>query len=569
MFLLLFCFGFYFCGGGEEKGDIGDPCSSPNDCKPGLFCSQEGYCYKPSIDGGIDVNEDVVLEDDREEEPQVCNLEDQDGDNIADIYEGDGDVDNDGIPNKLDDDSDGDGIPDRIEGGTDSPCEYPRSSDDDGKPDYIDLDSDGDNLSDREEVEWGSNPYSADTDGDGYNDLTEYIAGTDPNRADSNPEGEIFYFVLPYMDPNGPQEEQLEFTTNIKIGDIFFLIDTTNSMGEEIENLLNGLTSIIIPALENLLEDATMGVGRFDDFPVMPYGNRFDGDVVFELVQQITSDYSRVYGAIDSLELHNGEDLPEASLMALWHIATTDTLGGYILPPVLDPSVPGTGTIGGVGFREDALPIIVLITDAPMHNGPNNSNPYDPSIIDITPPSYDDVVDALLDIGVRVVGIGGADAIPDLERIAMDTGTVTREGDPIVHQISPDGTGLSDSVAEQIQTLITGTPQDVSTRLVDDPYDTVDATQFIKAVRPVEGDPPPPVGYDHHDGDQNPFGTFYGVIPGTTLTFSIEAYNDVVEQIENRTQIYRCTIVLLGNGVTRLDQRIVIIVIPPKEEIIG
>ena len=556
------------CGDNGGKGDIGDPCKSPTDCKEGLFCSQEGFCYLPSPDGG-DIEPDYTEDYIEDDTPQVCTLPDQDNDNIADTYEGDGDRDGDGIPNKEDEDSDNDGIPDRIESGSDSPCDFPRSSDNDSFPDYLDTDSDDDGLSDQEEVRWGSNPYSPDSDGDGYNDLTEYIAGTNPKDSNSNPGEEIFYFVLPYMDENGPQEQELQFTTNIKIGDIFFLIDTTNSMGEEIENLLNGLTGIIIPTLENLLEDATMGVGRFDDFPVMPYGNREDGDVVFELVQQITSDFSRVYNAIDSLELHNGEDLPEASLMALWHITTIDTLGGYILPPVLNPGVPGTGNIGAVGFRKDALPIIVLITDAPMHNGPNNSNPYDPSILGINTPPYDDVVDALVDIGARVVGIGGQDAIPDLERLALDTGTVTRDGDPIVHEIAPDGTGLSDSVAQQIQTLITGTPQDVNTILVDDPNDDIDATQFIKAVRPVEGNPPPPEGYDHHDGDTNPFGTFYGVIPGTTLTFSVAAFNDVVEQIENQTQIYRCTIVVMGNEVTRLDQRIVIIVIPPKESAIG
>lgn len=557
---------FSSCGDNGGKGDIGDPCKSPSDCKEGLACSIEGYCYLPQQDGG-DTEPDYETDREEDEIPQVCTLPDRDGDNIADSYEGDRDSDGDGIPNSEDEDSDNDGIPDRVESGSNSPCNYPRNSDSDSVPDYLDSDSDDDGLSDYEEVQWGSNPYSQDSDGDGYNDLTEFIAQTDPNSASSNPQGEIFYFVLPYMDENGPKSQQIQFTSSIKFGDIFFLIDTTNSMGEEIENLLNGLRTIIIPTLEAVLEDATMGVGRFDDFPIMPYGNR--GDVVFELVQQITSDFSRVYNGIDSINIHNGEDLPEASLMALWHIATGDTLNGYVVPAVLNPGVPGTGNIGAVGFRKDALPIIVLITDAPMHNGPGGSNPYNSTLLGFNPPQYDDVVDSLNDMGIKVVGIGGRDAIQDLETIATDTGAVTREGTPIVHMIGADGTGLSESVADQIRTLITGTPQDVNTVLVDDPNDSVDATRFIKAVRPLEGNPPPPEGYDHHDGNTNPFGTFYGVIPGTTLIFTLEVYNDIVEERENQTQIYRCEIVVMGNGVTRLDQKTVIIVIPPKEGIIG
>ncbi|GMU93204.1 MAG: hypothetical protein AMXMBFR4_22620 [Candidatus Hydrogenedentota bacterium] len=76
---------------------------------------------------------------------------DQDGDGIADVVEGLGDVDNDGLQNYLDTDSDGDTIPDSVEGTGDV--------DGDTIPNFLDTDSDNDGVSDFLEVQIGSDPY--------------------------------------------------------------------------------------------------------------------------------------------------------------------------------------------------------------------------------------------------------------------------------------------------------------------------------------------------------------------------------------------------------------------------
>jgi hypothetical protein len=68
---------------------------------------------------------------------------DTDGDGLLDSYEGNADVDQDGIPNYLDLDSDGDGISDESEGSGDV--------DNDSVPNFLDLDSDGDSIQDCEE----------------------------------------------------------------------------------------------------------------------------------------------------------------------------------------------------------------------------------------------------------------------------------------------------------------------------------------------------------------------------------------------------------------------------------
>jgi hypothetical protein len=153
---------------------------------------------------------------------------DSDGDGLSDAYEGNTDVDGDGIPNYLDLDSDGDGIPDATEGSFDQDDDLvpnfldPDSdgdgipdkdegvddADKDGIPNYLDLDSDGDQILDSVECRCPS--YSTtganDADNDGipnYLDLDSDNDGkpdTDEGTNDDNGDG------LPnYVDPKEPE----------------------------------------------------------------------------------------------------------------------------------------------------------------------------------------------------------------------------------------------------------------------------------------------------------------------------------------------------------------------------
>lgn len=68
--LLIFLFS---CSDGKRKGDIGDPCKSLDDCKEGLFCSEDGYCY--AYDGGEDVKSDSIdVEEDGERDSDIVDL---------------------------------------------------------------------------------------------------------------------------------------------------------------------------------------------------------------------------------------------------------------------------------------------------------------------------------------------------------------------------------------------------------------------------------------------------------------------------------------------------------------
>ena len=329
---------------------------------------------------------------------------DSDGDTIVDAAESTADRDGDMIPNYRDTDSDNDGVSDAIEAGDADPLTRPINSDTDQQPDYLDTDSDDDGLADSTEAGCpaASSRLLADSDGDGFPDPAERAFGSNPCSMASVIDG--FYFVLPPLDPL--QRAPLVFSdTDIDRADITFDVDTTGSMGEEATNLRSSLSTTIIPGVDARIPDAAFGVAFFDDYPVTPFGAA--GDSPWALLQRVTTDAAAAQAGVNALVIHDGVDLPENGLGALYHVATGAAVsfpGGAV--PAFDPSagrVVGVadGIIGGVGMREDAFPVIVHITDATAHQRPD----YQAVNGAIAAPDTNTVFTALDAIGARVVGI--------------------------------------------------------------------------------------------------------------------------------------------------------------------
>ena len=499
---------------------------------------------------------------------------DTDSDTISDTHEGrhespaPDDTDGDGLPDYRDTDTDADTIPDAEEAGDADLATRPRDTDGDGLPDFRDLDSDGDGLDDGWEREHGTDPYDGDTDDDGTPDLIEVIAETDPLDASSNPRAEgNFFFIVPWDEAPSPSMDTLVFSTDLKLVDIFILMDTTGSMGGEIDNLKHRLTTYVIPGVATHIPDAWYGVGRFDDYPVPDYGDPRQ-DVVFELLQRMTDDPAVAQAGVDMLRTHSGADGPESQVPALWATATGLGLGTYL--PVSSCS---SGETGYPCFRSDSLPVILLITDAAFHNGPGGSEPY--SGISPVPPTYDEAVTALADIHAMVIPIssGGTYSESDCRQIAVDTGAVDATGEPVVIETESDGSTVSRGIVEAIWTLAHNVPETVYGRGRDAPSDAFDATRFIDRIEPnvVGGvaDPRDPSaicegGLEVADtsGDGHP-DTFTSVIPGTTVCLDIHpARNTFIPPIGEH-QVFVAYIDVIGHDVTVLDTREVYFLVPP------
>lgn len=574
------------------------------DCLEG-FVDADGdgsaSCVDDDSDGdGIPDSVEGATDSDGDGIPDYLDL-DSDGDNIPDRYEGAEDFDEDGIPNYLDLDSDGDGWPDAAEYGRDPRDNLPPvNRDGDAFPDFLDLDSDGDGLADENErgCPTSTDRTVWDTDGDGYNDLVEVAFGSNP----CDPEDDIsrivdFYFELPYRGPS--QDDILEFSTNVQNGDVVFNMDTTGSMGDEIETLKRTLSTAIIPQLGAQIDNAAYGVSRFDDFRCSGHGS--GNDVPFQLLQRVTLSRGDAQAAVNRLDRHNGADTPESGLESLYQLATGEGRpscdGSAPATPPFDPAVGlvagvAEGMVGGAGFRSGSMPIIVHITDAISHARGENGYRYGAS--------RDETYAALGAVGGRVVGVAsGGDARTDVEQMAIRTGAVvptcawdeSRPGGcgagqcctgsggtgrgtdgtgncPLVFDINANGAGLDASIVSGIDALINYAPIDVTARARRDPEEPIiDTTCFLRAITPDTFIARPgacstePVAADF-DGDGTLDG-FRDVTPGTQLFFAVLAENPDCAPPLDEPQVFIAYIDVIGDGSAVLDTQIVTILVPP------
>lgn len=428
-----------------------------------------------------------------------------------------------------------------------------------------------------------------------------------------------FFFVLPYTDPAGHVNKPLDFSTVVPALDVFFLMDTTGSMSGEIANLQNALNGTVIPGIQAAVPNTEFGVGAMEDFPVDGYGGTgADGtlDQPIKVLQTITSSASAVSTAVTHLStsggspIGGGSDTPEAGLESIYQAATGE---GISLTPINVPA--NHAGVGGVAFRQGTMPVIVAISDADSHGVGETGTVCGTEAYGTTPTNVMSVAHsrgqtktALTNICARLVGLAAQSTSPTagciaesyMEDLATTTGArvppaawdigarpsgcgssqcctgfggVGRAPDvdglcPVVFRVNLDGTGVSQSIVTGIQMLTrfaqfdvtsqtSGVSSDVDGVPLQTPHTTAD---FLKAITPATYTlpaAPPVVPAPTFDAT-----AFHGVTPGTTVGFTVNAYNDFVMQT-GQPQIFRATIQVLAGGCTPLDQRDVLILVPP------
>ncbi len=482
--------------------------------------------------------------------------EDSDGDTISDGHEGNVDYDRDGIPSFRDLDSDNDGIPDAEEAGDSDLATRPPDTDGDGAFDPYDTDSDDDGLDDGYERSIGSDPLLADTDGDTFTDLGEDLVGTDPNDATSVFTG--FYVILPHcvdgerpVDGSscGPELRELEFNTAINMADVMFMIDSTGSMSQEIDIITARLIDTIAPGIVAEIPDVWLGVSEFRD-------QCDDAYVPMRVRQEMTPDVTRVQTALAAFT-DGGGCGDQTILEGMYQLFTGEGFGS-LLPPHL--GCADFGYYGYPCFRYGALPIIMGFSDAEARGGPSGST-YTETFPGATIHTYRQVIDVLIDHGARFIGVDSGEAHTDFRAVSVDTGTIRADGTPLLFEIPSTGVGLDSSIVDAVVDLAHQVLMDVDTFNEERPViaDEVDATRFIQSVVPLSW-----AGGGAGSQDET---TFYDVLPGTLLTFEVTLLNDFVPEGE-RPQAFRARIVVRGNGVARLDEKEVLIIVPGSQNVI-
>ncbi len=387
--------------------------------------------------------------------------------------------------------------------------------------------------------------------------------------------------------PFGAPEQTATFSVVALAGrvDMHLLVDTTQSFDGEISQLQRTLTASVIPQLRARVESLSIGVSSFQDMPFSPWGLPTDRPFTLQVAQ--TSNSLRVSGAVQMLNrpLGNGGDRPESWAEALYQVGTgagLDVGARVLVPPFVPQALPDTGSLGGVGYREHSSRVVVLITDAPTHDGSEYGS------VAAGAHSLAAAVTALQALHARVVGIASAsDARAGIEQVAIATGGVTTPVAgvcttglaggthlpvggvcPLVYDLLPDGTGLSGTIVEGLYRLLDAAVYDeVHGEADDDPREFVTAIESFSAVTPDGSAPPARV-------DRRPAGaldgvddTFVAVRANVRLTFQLRLRNLMVPD-EEFPQVFFVPVTVLGDGVV-LRQIVVRVIVPerPKSDV--
>jgi hypothetical protein len=285
---------------------------------------------------------------------------------------------------------------------------------------------------------------------------------------------------------------------------------------------------------------------------------------------------NEVSTAFDALMASGGGDGPESGTVALYELMTgaggTWASGGrtYTMPSYASSCV---GTAWGAAcFRDGALPIVIHFADICQHDGPpGDCDDY----VGISPPpaTWTQAIDAMRARGARYVGVNassgpacatvtapGGCSTPGtcgsspcwfMRQTASQTGSVDVGGAELVYDLPSDTTStqtFSDTIVGAIHTIATRVPLDVTTRVRGDSTDPeqIDERMFVASVAPS---------------------AFYGVVPGTRVTFRITFRNDFFVG-ETHVALFRAHIDVTS-GSTVLDTRDVFVVVPAIHGTLG
>lgn len=126
--------------------------------------------------------------------------------------------------------------------------------------------------------------------------------------------------------------------------DVYFLADTTGSMGSYINAVKTSATNIMNAVAG--LGDVAFAVGNYQDYPISPYGGA--GDFPYQLNTAMTTNVATAQAGINSWTLGWGNDIPESQFTAL------EALSG--------------SQAGAVGWRGGSRKIVVWFGDAVGHD---------------------------------------------------------------------------------------------------------------------------------------------------------------------------------------------------------
>jgi len=212
-----------------------------------------------------------------------------------------------------------------------------------------------------------------DADGDGVPDDADDCPGTpDWITCDDDPTNDGIYATV-FYDPSGgdeaTQRKQLAAVADPRV-DIYFLVDATPTLADEIDALESELMSIV-DAVRLEFADARFGVGLYRAYPLDPLAAPYSQSP-FHHVLDLTDDDTLLTTAVAAINTVDNGGPPTAGTQALYSMASGQGLGDMV------PNRAECAEDGDTGypcFRPNSLRVVMNITDSEMYNGPRAAGP--------------------------------------------------------------------------------------------------------------------------------------------------------------------------------------------------
>ena len=231
-----------------------------------------------------------------------------------------------------------------------------------------------------------------------------FADGVSPNVNQAADPGEVIHVTKTVATPPIPPKP-----------DIVLLADKTGSMGGELANVKANF-STIVSQVQAVQPDAHFAVATYCDFG--------EATPAFQLFTDLTGDPAALNSAINSVNLCNGGDTPEAQLNALWQIGD----GG-----------------DAVSFRPDSTRVVVWYGDNPGHD-PSGGH------------TEADATQSLVDADAKVLAISTG-AANNLDGTGQATRITNATGGSLLTGVA--SSGVSDAILAGLRNLdvtVAGTP---------------------------------------------------------------------------------------------------------------
>lgn len=273
----------------------------------------------------------------------------------------------------------------------------------------------------------GRSCESHDRDDDGYSDVVEAIMQTGVDDPQDHPaaRGELV-FEVPSQRPSVPPSHDAATRARLERADVAILLDTTGSMAGTVSRIQPQFAAFVA-ALAGEVDDLAFGAAGYGDIPMDDNHNSY-ADVPFYPVHRVMTARTAagLASIVETFVLRNiivdgvgpwfavmrGGDEPELGWEALRQLATGIGLdyplvhgGSATVQPFSSAVYPGealdgeeVGERGGLGFRADSVPIVIMVSDTSHHG----------QAVATTSPALADravALAALGELGAKVIGL--------------------------------------------------------------------------------------------------------------------------------------------------------------------